>query len=412
MSNINISAIRDRFLAVEAQLSERGRRLFAAAEAQSAGYGGIAAVVRATGIAASTIGRGLKELALGSEAALPAEQIRRPGGGCKALTESDATLLEDLMALVSPGERGDPMSGLRWTCKSLRRLAGELRAKGHKISHTVVGELLKAQQFSLQGNRKTREGGNHPDRDAQFVHIDTQVKQAMADHQPVISVDTKRKELVGDFKNNGREWRPLGEPEEVRVHDFLIKELGRAVPYGIYDLASNSGWVSVGMNHDTATFAVQTIRSWWHEVGAARYPDARHLTITADGGGSNGSRVRLWKYELQQLADELDIEITVHHFPPGTSKWNKVEHRLFSFISMNWRATPLVSYRVIVDLISATTTDAGLTVRCQLDPNIYPKGITVSDQDLAAINIERDEFHGDWNYTIRPRNRSGRAVNS
>lgn len=412
MSNINVSAIRDRFLAVEGQLSERGRRLFAAAEAQGAGYGGIAAVVRATGIAASTIGRGLKELALGSEAALTAEQVRRPGGGCKALTASDGTLLEDLMALVSPGERGDPMSGLRWTCKSLRRLAGELREKGHKISHTVVGELLKAQKFSLQANRKTREGGNHPDRDAQFAHIDAEVTQAMAAGQPVISVDAKKKELVGDFKNAGREWRPQGDPEEVLVHDFLIKELGRAVPYGIYDLASNAGWVSVGMNHDTATFAVQTIRSWWREIGAACYAGTPRLTITADGGGSNGSRVRLWKYELQQLADELGIEIAVHHFPPGTSKWNKVEHRLFSFISMNWRAIPLVSYRVIVDLISATTTATGLTVRCQLDENTYPKGISVSDQEMATINIERDEFHGDWNYTIRPRNRSDRAVNS
>ena len=317
MKDINVRAIRDRYAAVCAQLDERGRRLFAAAEARSAGYGGIAAAVRATGIAASTIGRGLKELALGSE--VRCEQVRRAGGGRKALTASDGTLLEDLMALVSPVERGDPMSGLRWTCKSLRRLAGELGEKGHKISHTVVGELLKQQKFSLQGNHKSREGENHPDRDAQFAHIDAQVKRAMAERQPVISVDTKKKELVGDFKNAGREWCPQGDPEQVRVHDFLIKELGRAVPYGIYDLASNTGWVSVGIDHDTATFAVQTIRSWWHEAGAVRYPGKRHLTITADGGGSNGARVRLWKYELQQLADELGIDITVHHFPPGSS---------------------------------------------------------------------------------------------
>jgi len=408
MKHINVDAIRDRYTAICGQLDERGRRLFAAAEAQSAGYGGIAAVVRATGIAASTVGRGLHELVVGSE--VGSDRMRRTGGGCKPLTAKDPTLLEDLMALVSPGERGDPMSGLRWTCKSLRRLATELGEKGHEISHTVVGELLKKEKFSLQGNRKTREGGNHPDRDAQFNHIDTNVAQALAEQQPVISVDTKKKELVGDFRNAGREWRPQGDPEEVRVHDFLIKELGRAVPYGIYDLASNSGWVSVGMNHDTATFAVQTIRSWWQEVGSARYPGARHLTITADGGGSNGSRVRLWKYELQQLADELTIDITVHHFPPGTSKWNKVEHRLFSFISMNWRAKPLVSYRVIVDLISATTTETGLSVRCQLDENTYEKGVPVSDEDMASINIERDAFHGEWNYTIRPRNTPDRAV--
>ena len=367
-------------------------------------------MVRATGIAASTIGRGLKQLALGSD--LPATRIRRPGGGRKTLAARNATLLDELMALVSPSERGDPMSPLRGTAKSLRHLAAELRARGHKISHTVVGELLKRAGFSLQANRKTREGESHPDRDAQFADINAHVTPALAERQPVISVDTKKKELVGDFKNAGREWRPQGDPEAVRGHDFLIQELGRAVPYGVYHLAANAGWVSVGIDHDTAAFAVQTIRSWWHDVGAARYPDARCLTITADGGGSNGSRVRLWKHELQRLADELGIEITVHHFPPGTSKWNKIEHRLFSFISQNWRAKPLVSYRVIVDLISATTTEPGLTVRCQLDKNAYPKGIAVSEQDMAAINLTRDEFHGDWNYTIRPRNISDPAVNS
>jgi hypothetical protein len=325
---------------------------------------------------------------------------------------TDASLLDDLLSLVSPGERGDPMSPLRWTCKSLRRLAVELGERGHRISHTVVGELLKRCNFSLQANRKTREGDDHPDRDAQFEYINQRVSEQLAARQPVISVDTKKKELVGDFKNSGREWRPQGEPEEVRVHDFLIKELGRAVPYGIYDLAANAGWVSVGIDHDTAAFAVQTIRTWWHGVGAKRYPHARCLTITADGGGSNGSRVRLWKRELQRLANELGIEINVHHLPPGTSKWNKIEHRLFSFISMNWRAKPLVSYRVIVDLISATTTDTGLTVRCELDTNVYPKGIAVPDHEMDAINMIRDEFHGEWNYTIRPRNQQDRAFDS
>ena len=407
---IDTTAIRDRYVYLLPHLDERGRRSFAAGEARAAGYGGIAAVARATGIAASTIGRGLKELACG--VGPPGKRVRRHGGGRKPLVATNATLLDDLLALVSPSERGDPMSPLRWTCKGLRRLAAELGTRGHKISHTVVGELLKQQKFSLQANRKTREGDSHPDRDAQFAHINASVTRALAERQPVISVDTKKKELVGDFKNAGREWRPQGEPEEVRVHDFLIKELGRAVPYGIYDLAANAGWVSVGIDHDTAAFAVQTIRTWWHGVGAKRYPHARCLTITADGGGSNGSRVRLWKRELQRLANELGIEINVHHLPPGTSKWNKIEHRLFSFISMNWRAKPLVSYRVIVDLISATTTDTGLTVRCELDTNVYPKGIAVLDHEMDAINMIRDEFHGEWNYTIRPRNQQDRAFDS
>jgi DDE family transposase len=406
---IDVTAIRDRYAALLPHLDERGRRSFAASEARSAGYGGIAAVARATGIAASTIGRGLKELVDGSD--VPTDRVRRSGGGRQPLTAINPTLWDDLMALVSPGERGDPMSPLRWTAKSLRRLAAELRERGHRISHTVVGELLKRAGFSLQANRKTREGAYHPDRDAQFTHINTCVSRAMATNQPAISVDTKKKELVGDFKNAGREWRPQGEPEMVRVHDFLIKELGRAVPYGVYDFAANAGWVSVGIDHDTATFAVQTIRTWWREVGSHRYPAARCLTITADGGGSNGARVRLWKWELQRLADELGIAIAVHHLPPGTSKWNKIEHRLFSFISMNWRAKPLISYQVIVDLIGSTTTETGLTVRCELDTKAYPKGIAVSDRDMATINILCDQFHGDWNYTIRPRKQSADAVN-
>jgi hypothetical protein len=408
---VDPAAIRARYEALLPHLDERGRRVFAASEACVAGYGGIAAVSRATGIAASTIGRGLDELA--DTSCLDPGRVRRPGGGRKPLVLTDASLLDDLLSLVSSGERGDPMSPLRWTCKSLRRLATELAERGHRISHTVVGELLKRCNFSLQANRKTREGEDHPDRNAQFEYISRCVSEQLSAGQPVISVDTKKKELVGDFKNGGREWRAQGEPEEVRVHDFLIKELGRAVPYGIYDLAANAGWVSVGMDHDTAAFAVQTIRRWWRDVGAARYPDAKRLTITADGGGSNASRSRLWKRELQGLANELGIEIDVHHLPPGTSKWNKIEHRLFSFISMNWRAKPLVSYRVIVDLISATKTDTGLTVRCELDTARYPKGIAVTDKEMAGINIHPADFHGEWNYTIKPReSRSDRAVDS
>ena len=397
---IDVTAIRQRYLALSPHLDERARRIFAATEAHTAGYGGIAAVSRATGIAASTIGRGLAELAVA--APLVPERVRRPGGGDKKLVQKDPTLLADLMAMVEPDARGDPMSPLRWTCKSLSQLASALVAKGHKIGRSAVGDLLHQQKFSLQANRKTREGENHPDRDAQFAHLNASVRDALADGEPVISVDTKKKELVGDFKNAGRAWRPKGEPEEVRVHDFLIEELGRAAPYGVYDLAANAGWVSVGMNNDTAAFAVQTIRRWWGEVGQQRYPFATRLTITADGGGSNASRSRLWKVELQRLASELGIDIVVHHLPPGTSKWNKIEHRLFSFITMNWKATPLGSYRVIVDLIAATTTKTGLTVKCELDSAHYPKGVAVSPKQMDTINITRDAFHGDWNYTIHP----------
>ena len=402
---IDIDPIRERFSAVAPFLDERGRRLVAAAEAFAAGYGGIAAVAMATGIAPSTIGRGLKELAQDE----PCERVRRPGAGRKPTILKDPTLLADLEALVEPTTRGDPESPLRWTCKSVRRLAQALQAQGHEVSRTLVGHLLNEAGYSLQGNRKTTEGDSHPDRDAQFGYINTQATTALAEQQPVISVDTKKKELVGDFRNYGREYRPQGKPEEVRVHDFLIKELGRAVPYGIYDLAANSGWVSVGVDHDTAAFAVNSIRQWWLTVGRGRYPNATRLLITATpapakagGGGSNGSRVRLWKRELQKLANELGLDIVVSHLPPGTSKWNKIEHRLFSFISQNWRAKPLVSYRVIVELISATTTQTGLTVRCELDTGQYPNGIVVSDAEMAAINIKRAEFHGEWNYTISP----------
>ena len=397
-------SLRRRKAAILPHLDERQRRLFAAAEAKAAGYGGIAAVSRVTRIAASTIGRGLKDL----EAPAPPSPgaVRRPGGGRKSLSATNPRLLEDLNGLVEPSARGDPMSPLRWTCKSLRRLSAELKKLGHQISHTVVGELLKKQKFSLQANRKTLEGADNPDRDAQFHFINDAVQAALAENQPVISVDTKKKELVGDFKNAGREWRPQGEPEDVRVHDFLIKDLGRAVPYGIYDLAANTGWVNVGIDNDTAAFAVQTIRRWWQDVGGVRYPLAKRLLITADGGGSNGSRVRLWKRELQRLADELGISIEVRHLPPGTSKWNKLEHRLFSFITQNWRAKPLVSYRVIVDLIAATTTETGLKVYCELDVNRYPKGILVSDDEMAGLNIQRADFHGEWNYTIAPSNQT------
>jgi hypothetical protein len=395
---IEVDAIRRRFSAVSPFLDERGRRVVAAAEAAAAGYGGIAAVSAATGIAASTIGRGLRELSEPREL----DRVRRAGGGRKRNVAKDATLLSDLGALVEPTSRGDPQSPLLWTCKSVRRLAQELQAQGHQVGRTLVGELLDSMGYSLQGNRKTREGDSHPDRDAQFQHINAAVNTALVEHEPVISVDTKKKELVGDFKNGGREYRPAGDPEKVRVHDFLIKELGRAVPYGVYDLAANAGWVNLGVDHDTAAFAVHSIRRWWNQIGRTRYPDATRLLITADGGGSNGSRVRLWKRELQRLANEIDIDIAVHHLPPGTSKWNKIEHRLFSFISQNWRARPLVSYRVIIDLISATTTKTGLTVLCEIDKNLYPKGIAVSDAEMAALNITHHEFHGEWNYTIAP----------
>ncbi|WP_156971104.1 ISAzo13 family transposase [Beijerinckia mobilis] len=406
---IDESAIRLRFEALAPVLDEQGRRRFAATEATAAGRGGIAAVSRATGIACSTIGRGLVELRAGSE--FPPARLRQPGAGRKPLRETDAYLLEDLRSLVEPQTRGDPQSPLLWTCKSLRKRSQGLCEMGHKIGRrTVVGELLHELSYRLQSNRKTREGSSHPDRDAQFHDINDRVKEALATGVPAISVDTKKKELVGNFKNAGREWRPQGPPEEVRVHDFVIPELGRAVlepalgldPRGVYDIAGNKGWVSVGIDHDTAAFAVNAIRRWWKLMGEERYWDASSLLITADGGGSNGSRVRLWKLELQKLADEFGIPITICHLPPGTSKWNKTEHRLFSFITGNWRGKPLISHQVIVQLIAATTTKAGLTVRCELDPHPYPAGIKVSDAELKTVNLIRHDFHGDWNYTIRP----------
>jgi hypothetical protein len=405
---IDESAIRQRFEALDPLLDERGRRRFAAAEALTAGHGGIVAVSRATGVARSTIGRALEELRSGEEP--DPDRIRRPGGGRKPLVETDRRLLDDLRSLVEPATRGDPQSPMLWTSKSVRKLSDGLRRMGHTIGRTLVGKLLHQLDYSLQANRKTKEGSNHIDRDAQFHYINDHVKEALASGNPAISVDTKKKELVGDFRNGGREWRPKGSPEEVRVHDFVIPELGRAVPYGIYDIAGNTGWVSVGIDHDTAAFATNAIRTWWQQMGHERYPAAKNLLITADGGGSNGSRVRLWKLELQKLADELDIPITVCHLPPGTSKWNKIEHRLFSFITSNWRGKPLISHQVIVQLIGATTTKTGLKVRCQLDPMTYPAGIKVSDDELAAVNITRHEFHGEWNYTISPKARAPAAI--
>ena len=395
------AAVRTRVALLKKVLDERSRRLLVAAESRAWGRGGISAVSRATGVSRQVIRQGLAELQ--QPVAPPAGRIRRPGGGRKKAVEKDPALLAELEKLVEPTTRGDPESPLRWTCKSVRKLAAELQRRGHQISYPLVAELLHQMDYSLQGNRKTKEGTSHPDRNAQFEHIHDRVQHYIRGQQPVISVDTKKKELVGDFKNGGREWRPQGDPQRVRVHDFRIKELGRASPYGIYDLAQNSGWVSVGGDHDTASFAVETIRRWWYAVGQPKYRRARRLLITADSGGSNGSRLRLWKFELQGLADETGLRLAVCHFPPGTSKWNKIEHRLFSFISQNWRGQPLTSLRVIVSLIAGTTTTKGLHVHAELDTRAYPTGVKVSDQEMAHLHLLRDEFHGEWNYEILPR---------
>ncbi len=394
--------IRERYGRVAETLDERGRRVVAASEALAQGRGGIARVARATGLSRKAISLGIKELRGVVPSAGPG-RVRRPGGGRKRIAQTDPGALVDLERLVEPTTRGDPESPLRWTCKSVRKLAVELRERGHRVSHQWVAEALRGLRYSLQGNRKTREGGDDPDRDAQFAHINATAEEYLAAGDPVISVDAKKKELVGDFKNGGREWRPQGQPEEVRVYDFKLPELGRATPYGVYDLAANAGWVTVGIDRDTAAFAVESIRRWWAGDGRARYPDARRLLITADGGGSNGSRRRLWKWELQRLADETALAISVRHFPPGTSKWNKIEHRLFSFITQNWRGQPLVSYAVILSLIAATTTTAGLTVASYLDTHTYPAGVKVTDAQMDTLHIERDVFHGEWNYTILPR---------
>jgi transposase len=397
-------AIKRRFEVLSGELNERTRRLTAAAEAMALGWGGISAVARATGVSQRAIRRGIQEL---KAERVPVEgRIRRAGGGRKKTVSKDESLCQDLERLVEPVTRGDPESPLLWTCKSVRKLAAELEKGGHRVSYQLVSELLHDLGYRLQANRKTREGGDHPDRDAQFAHLNAQAAAHLSAGDPVVSVDAKKKELVGDFKNGGREWHPKGEPEEVRVYDFPIAGLGRATPYGVYDLARNAGWVNVGLDHDTAAFAVESLRRWWNEVGRSQYPQAKRLLISADGGGSNGSRVRLWKWELQQWADETGLAIQVCHLPPGTSKWNKIEHRLFAWISQNWRGKPLTSYAVILKLIAATTTEAGLTVQCQLDTNSYPAGRKVSDEDMASICLVPDAFHGEWNYTILPHNHS------
>src|ERR1017187_251372 len=383
-------------------LDERTRRLVAAAEASAIGRGGVTLVAQASGLSRGTVIRGIAELKTAPKPAR-GQRIRRKGAGRKRTVDQDVTLKRDLEALVEPVTWGHPETPLRWTCKSVLQLAAELQRMGHQTSHRMVAELLHQMDYSLQANRKTLEGSSHPDRDAQFQHISSKIREFQADHQPVISVDTKKKELVGDFKNSGRELRPKGDPEKVRVHDFVIPELGRAAPYGVYDVTQNAEWVSVGVDHDTAAFAAQSIRRWWESMGSEAYPQAAKLLITADSGGSNGARVRLWKLELQKLADETGLEISICHLPPGTSKWNKIEHRLFSLISQNWRGKPLVSHQVIVNLIAATTTKTGLRVRAGVDLGKYPKGVKVSDKEVASIRIEPDQFHGEWNYAIFPR---------
>ena len=395
---IDESKIAERYRGLGPELNERQRRLWAASEASCCGPGGIAAVVRATGIGKDTVRRGIAELQEGTR--LDPGRVRRPGAGRPRLTDSDPTLIGDLEALVDPDTRGDPCSPLRWCSKSLQKIAGALQAAGHQVSDRSAGKLLLGLGFRLHANAKTREGKDHPDRDAQFRHISQTTRAALDAGQPTISIDAKKRELVGDFKAVGREWEPTGRPVEVRCHDFKDKQLGHAIPYGVYDIKANEGMMSVGVTNDTSAFAVNSIRAWWQHLGRKRYPKATCLTITADGGGSNSSRTRLWKVELQKLADELGLAIRVCHFPPGTSKWNQIEHRMFSFVSLNWRGKPLESLQVIVDLIGSTTTSTGLTVHARLDPGAYEKGIKVTDAELADVNIVRDKFHPDWNYTI------------
>jgi hypothetical protein len=404
---IDREGIRLRWELVGSKLDERGQRLFAAGEVRAAGWGGKAAVAAITGLALSTIGHGLNEL---DQPPLPAGQVRRKGGGRRPLTSADATLRDDLRRILEPATLGSPMRPLLWVSKSCEKLAAALRGLGHQVSASSVKRLLPTLGYSRQSNRKADEGSHHPDRDAQFEHINTNVQAAQAAGQPVISVDTKKKELVGNFKNAGSDWRSKGSPQRVNVHDFADKELGKAVPYGVYDVSCNEGWVSVGITSDTAEFAVQSIRRWREAMGCERYPDMRELTITADCGGSNGARVRLWKVELQKLADETGLTLHVHHYPPGTSKWNKIEHRLFCHITQNWRARPLVDRMTIVELIAATTTTTGLKVACALDTRSYEKGKKVSDAEMKTLDITGDPFHPEWNYTIRPRPHSNRSI--
>ncbi len=397
---IDEQAIGERYRALAGELDERRRRLWAAAEARSHGRGGVAAVARATGMSPTTIHKGVRELESGE--ALERGRVRRPGGGRKPLSEKDPSLLADLGRLVGEDDRGDPESPLRWTAKSVRNLADALRGLGHRAHFTTVAKLLRGLGYSLQANAKTREGASHPDRDAQFRHISQTVQSALEAGEPAISVDAKKRELVGDFKAVGRELAPKGRPVEVRTHDFKDKKLGHAIPYGILDLTRDEGWVNVGIDSNTAQFAAASIQGWWEHLGSDRYPQATTLTITADCGGSNGNRLRLWKAELQRLADHTGLTIQVCHFPPGTSKWNKIEHRLFSFISQNWRGKPLISHEVIINLIAATSTRTGLKVYARLDERDYPKKIVVTDEQLAAVNLKGHDFHPEWNYTISP----------
>jgi transposase len=401
-----IAGIREKYQALSPVLHEKARRCWAACEALALGYGGISLVAAATGLSRPTIGRGISEIRagdLGRDDPRPADtRIRRPGGGRHSLAEDDPRLLRDLRRLVDPATRGDPMSPLLWTCKSTRNLADALVELGHDISHQTVGRLLTDLGYSLQSNRKTEEGKDHPDRDAQFEHINGRVRRFQRRGQPVVSVDTKKKEIVGNYKNPGREREPKGRPRRVKSKDFPDKQLGKVAPYGIYDLTANEGWVNVGIDHDTAEFAVESIRRWWYRMGRAVYPGANELLITADSGGSNGSRNRLWKVSLQGLADETGLKIAVCHFPPGTSKWNKIEHRMFCHITENWRGRPLVSHTVVVNLIGSTRTRTGLRVGAELDTNTYPKGIKVTDQEMESVQLTKDKFHGEWNYTISP----------
>jgi hypothetical protein len=407
-----LDAIRMKYEHLFPVMDERVRRHWAACEALALPRGGVVAVAQATGLSRTTIWTGMRELRERDNLVLEDEgavvecpgRIRRPGGGRHSVTEDDPALLDALDALVEPTTRGDPQSPLRWTCKSTRKLAEELKAEGHDVCHRTVAALLADLGYSLQSNLKTREGASNPDRNAQFEHIAKQVKKFQRRGQPAVSVDTKKKELVGDFKNAGREWQPQGQPEEVRAKDFKDKKLGKVSPYGVYDLTCNEGWVSVGIDHDTAQFATATVSRWWSEMGRRVYPQARELLVTADGGGSNSSHSRLWKVALQGLANDTGLRISVCHFPPGTSKWNKIEHRMFCHITQNWRGRPLVNRAVIVNLIGNTTTKAGLHIQAELDTNSYPIGIKVTDEQLAAVRIKRDKFHGEWNYTICPNN--------
>src|SRR3954451_24621173 len=401
-----IAKVRQKFEMLRPVLTERVRRYWAASEALALPRGGITLVAQATGLSRTTIGAGIQELRAGPPsrpAADPSRRSRRPGGGRHCVEVDDPTLCRDREQLVDPATRGDPMSPLRWTCKSTRTLAQELRRQGHRVSHPTVALLLHHLGYTLQANRKTREITSHPDRNAQFEFINAQVLAFQKRGQPVVSVDTKKKELIGDFKNGGGEWQPEGEPEEVRAKDFMDKRLGKGIPYGVYDLTCDKGWVSVGIDHDTAAFATEAIRRWWEEMGHRTYPRASELLITADGGGSNGSRSRLWKVCLQRLATALGLRISVCHLPPGTSKWNKIEHRMFCHITRNWRGRPLTSRAAVVSLIGGTRTGAGLEIHAELDENEYPAGVKVTDAELAGVRIRKNKFHGEWNYTILPR---------